>query len=49
MVCREVQREQRQEFQRQQRESQQQQREQQESRAGGHEFTHIMLLQLSYD
>jgi hypothetical protein len=49
MVYREVQREQRQEFQQQQRESQQQQREQQESRAGGHEFTHIMLLQLSHD
>ena len=45
----EVQREQRQEFQRQQRELEQQQREQQESCAGGHEFTHIMLLQLSHD
>ena len=39
LVCREVQRQQRLEFQREQREPQQQQRQQRESGGGGHEFT----------
>jgi hypothetical protein len=44
LVCSEVQRQQRLEFQRQQRQPQQQQRQQRESLSGGHEFTYTHKL-----